>query len=200
MLVPAYKSHATISSGEWVFVDIGFSRDARSCGVAIGDDRPTEMKFAELAPLILEVVRAGTGPMNLLVEAPMSVAFTPTGNPTGRRLERRGARTRYWYAGLGCAVLIAATYLMRQLYEYGSEREIRLFEGFVSFKEKGTKSSHSKDVADLRSVAWNLGQVPGAVVGPEDLKMNAQDRLCSAFAVSGMDLGVPPVVVVGNDF
>ncbi len=199
MLVPADTSHASSPSGKWVFVDIGFSRNARSCGVAIGENDPKEMKFSELAPAILGVVRAGTGPVNLLVEASLSVAFTPGGNPTGRRIEKRGARTRYWYVGLGCAVLVATTYLLRQLYECGSEREIRLFEGFVSFKEKGVKSSHSKDVADLRSVAWNLDHVPGEVVGPDQLKVNPDDRLCSAFAVAGMDLGVPPVVVVSSD-
>ena len=182
-----------------MFVDIGFSRHARSCGIAVGEGIPKEITFAELTPFILEVVCAGTGPMNLLIEAPLSVAFTAEGNPTGRRIDKRGARTRYWYVGPGCAVLVAATYLLRDLYELGSERQIRLFEGFASFKEMRAQSSHCKDVSDLRSVAWNVDQVPGKVVGPEGLKANPDDTLSSAFAVSGMDLGVPPVVVVGSD-
>lgn len=33
----------------------------------------------------------------------------------------------------------------------------------------------------------------------DDLKMNENDTLRSAFAVSGMDLGVPPVVLVGEE-
>ena len=199
MLVPADKSHATPDSGEWVFVDIGFSRDSRSCGVAVGETHPKEITFGDLVPLLLDLVRADSGPMNLLIEAPLSVAFNSRGNPTGRRIEKRGARTRYWYVGLGCTVLVAATYLLRQVHDSGTIRQIRLFEGFVSFKDKGAQSSHAKDVSDLRSVAWSLGRTPGKVVGPEDLKAESGDTLCSAFLVSGMDFGVPPVVVVGSD-
>ena len=199
MLVPATENDATPNSGEWVFVDIGFSRNSRSCGFAVGDSEPQEVVFGSLAPQILSVIGKGRGPLNLLIEAPLSVAFNAKGNPTGRRIEKRGSRTRYWYVGPGCAVLVAATYLLRELYEASPTRQVRLFEGFASFKEQGGSSSHTDDVADLRNIAWSRGQTLGRVVGPDGLKAEKGDILCSAFAVSGMDLGVPPVVVVGND-
>ena len=199
MLVPATENDATPNSGEWVFVDIGFSRNSRSCGFAVGDSEPQEVVFGSLAPQILSVIGKGRGPLNLLIEAPLSVAFNAKGNPTGRRIEKRGYCTRYWYVGSGCTVLVATTYLLRELYEANSTRRVRLFEGFVSFKEQGASSFHTGDVAELRNIAWSRGQTPGRVVGPHELKAEKGDILCSAFAVSGMDLGVPPVVVVGND-
>ena len=199
MIVPATENDAMPNSGEWVFVDIGFSRGLMSCGFAVGDSEPQEVIFGSLAPQILSVISKGRGSLNLLIEAPLSVAFNAKGNPTGRRIEKRGSRTRYWYFGPGCVVLVAATYLLRELYAASPSRQVRLFEGFVSFKEQRVPSSHAGDVAELRNVAWSRGQTPGRVVGPDELKAEEGDILCSAFAVSGMDLGVPPVVVVGLD-
>ena len=74
-------------------------------------------------------------------------------------------------------------------------REIRLFEGFASFKSQGKTSSHAADVAKLRRIAWGESD-EGRIVGRDGLKMRDDDVLHSAFAVSGMDFGVPAVVVV----
>ena len=199
MIVPATKKDVTPNSEEWVFVDMGFSQKKKSCGIAVGDSEPQEVLFSSLAPQILNVISKGCGPLNLLIEAPLSVAFDAEGNPTGRRIEKRGSDTRYWYVGPGCAVLVATTYLLRELDEANLPRQVRLIEGFVSFKEQGISSSHTNDVADLRNIAWGRDQTPGRVVGPNGLKVEKDDFLCSAFAVSGMDLGVPPVVMVGFD-
>lgn len=68
----------------------------------------------------------------------------------------------------------------------------------MSFKERTRRSSHADDVSALRNVAWGRPETPGSVLWRDDLKMNKSDTLCSAFAVSGMDLGVPPVVIVGE--
>ena len=178
---------------------MGFSQNSKSCGIAVGDSEPQEVLFSSLASQILNVISKGRGPLNLLIEAPLSVAFSAKGNPTGRTIEKRGSDTRYWYNGPGCAVLIATTYLLRELHEANLTRQVRLLEGFASFKEQGSPSSHTNDVVDLRNIAWNRGQTPGRVVEPNELKAEKGDFLCSAFAVSGMDLGVPPVVVVGLD-
>ena len=199
MLVPATEKDVTPNSGEWVFVDMGFSQKSKSCGLAVGDSEPQEVLFSSLAPQISNVISNGSGPLNLLIEAPLSVAFDVKGNPTGRRIEKRGSVTRYWYVGPGCTVLIATTYLLRELYEAKFPRQVRLIEGFVSFKEQGRSSSHTNDVADLRNIAWGRDQTPGRVVGPNGLIAEKDDFLCSAFAVSDMDLGVPPVVMVGFD-
>ena len=185
-------------SGDWVFVDIGFAKQGRkTSGIAIGNERPREVEFASLAPLIIKEMCCGSKPMNLLIEAPLSVAFDAEGNPVGRCIEKRGPDTRYWYVGLGCAVLTAATYLLRQLNESVSDRPVRLVEGFASFKVGASrKRSHAEDVCKLRDRAWFRAGAKGRVVAPENLTTKQGDCLVSAFKVSGMDFGVPPVVVL----
>ena len=185
-------------SGEWVFVDIGFAKQGKkTSGIAIGDGQPDEVEFASLAPLIIKEMCHGSRPLNLLIEAPLSVAFDAKGNPVGRCIEKRGRATRYWYVGPGCAVLTAATYLLRQLNETVPARQVRLVEGFASFKSGAPrKRSHAEDVCKLRDRAWNRAGTKGRVVGPENLRAKRGDCLVSAFKVSGMDFGVPPVVVL----
>jgi len=185
-------------SGQWVFVDLGFSQNARSCGLLLHDDNPSDLSFSELQRELISIVTARQAPLNLLLEAPLSIAFNSTGNPTGRSIERRGKKTRYWYVGLGCSVLISATYLLRAIINAEPTREIRLFEGLASFKPKGTTSSHSSDVIALGKVGWERESRAGAIVPPGELKMSPTDRLLSAFLVSGMDFGIPPVVVLGG--
>ena len=195
MTVPGTRDAASRDSGEWVFVDIGFSQNSKSCGIAIGDSEPRAILYGDLGPLIAHELNKGSSPLNLLIEAPLSVAFNANGNPTGRKIEKRGGDTRYWYVGAGAATLLATTHLLRRLYDMHPAREIRLFEGFASFKSKGSPSSHEADVSKLRRVAWG-GSDKGRIVGREGLKMRGDDILLSAFAVSGMDFGVPAVMVV----
>jgi hypothetical protein len=137
-------------------------------------------------------------PLNLLLEAPLSIAFTKDGNPTGRSIEKGPEGTRYWYVGLGCAVLVAATHLVRAVAAADAQREIRLFEGFVSFKPKGVRSRHTDDVAGLRDVVWHPERYPAAITPPEKLALDPTDVVCSAFAVLGLDTGIPPVIAAGT--
>ena len=195
MIVPGVPQMASRDSGKWVFVDIGFSQDSKSCGIAIGDSAPHAIHYGDLGPQIAHEVSNGSCPMNLLIEAPLSIAFNAKGCPTGRKIERRDGSTRYWYVGAGAATLLAAMHLLRQLHDMHPAREIRLFEGFASFKSKEEASSHAADVSKLRSVAWG-GSDKGRIVCREGLKMWDNDCLNSAFAVSGMDFGVPAVVVL----
>ena len=185
-------------SGEWVFVDLGFAEKAKSCGLLLGDGKPEEVSFSQLKARLLAVVASDQGPLNLLIEAPLSIAFNENGNPTGRAVEKRGSQTRYWYVGLGCSVLVSATYLLRAIYEAHSHREIRLFEGFASFKPKGTRSSHSNDVVNLRKVIWDGDSTSGFVVSAEKLCVSPEHQLLSAFHVAGMDFGVPAVIALGS--
>ena len=196
MIVPGTREAASRDSGEWVFVDIGFSQKSKTCGIAIGDSKPHVILYGDLGCRIADELKKGSSPLNLLIEAPLSVAFNANGCPTGRKIEKRGGDTRYWYVGAGAATLLATTYLLRRLYyDMHSVREVRLFEGFASFKSKESHSSHAADVSKLRSVIWG-GRDNGTIVGPEGLKMSGDDILQSAFAVSGMDFGVPAVVMV----
>jgi len=194
MIRAGLAAEAKRSSGEWVFVDLGFAQAAKSCGVLVNDGTPLEVSFSQLRTDMLELVASNGNPLNLLIEAPLSVAFNERGNPTGRRIERRGKQTRYWYVGLGCSVLVAATYLLRSIHDAQSKREIRLFEGFASFKPKGIRSSHRDDVLNLRRVIWDGDPTYGRIVAPWRLAASPDHRLQSAFVVAGMDFGVPPVV------
>jgi hypothetical protein len=84
---------------------------------------------------------------------------------------------------------------MRAITDARARREVRLLEGLVSFKQKGGASDHQQDGCDLRSVAWGetgLGHIECA----EKLAACKTDALQSAFAVAGMNYGVPPVVLV----
>jgi len=183
----------TRGSGDWLFIDVGFAERSRSCGLLLGDGDPVEVTFADLVSRGQAVVSESTSPLNLLIEAPLSVAFTATGNPTGRSVEKRDSGTRYWYVGLGCGVLVAALYFLSGLSRVTSRRDVRLFEGFASFKTRGAKSSHTGDV---REAVWHPEQHPKAIVPPDGLPRTSTDTVLSAFKVAGMDYRVPPVVVI----
>lgn len=198
MIGAGLTTEATRTSGQWVFVDLGFAKAAKSCGLLVGDGTPKEVSFSKLKTEVLEIVATGRMPLNLLIEAPLSVAFNKNGNPTGRSIERRESQSRYWYVGLGCSVLVAATYLLRAIHDAGGQRGIRLFEGLASFKPKGVRSSHSDDVLNLRQVIWKGDSKLGSIVPSENLAASPEDRLQSAFLVAGMDFGIPPVVVLYN--
>lgn len=182
--------------GEWVVADVGFSSTDRTCGWLDGDQAPLNRTFAELQEaLIATALRVGS-PLNLVIEAPLSVAFGAAGNPAGRSIEKHDdGRHRYWHEGLGTTVLLSAMHLLRAVVDARPQREIRLFEGFVSFKPKG-RSDHCRDVLQLVDIAWGRS-ASGRIVWPDQLKRHPDDCLRSAFAVAGMDFGVPPVLITG---
>jgi len=213
---------------EWLFIDIGFSSKNESCGylhqTGSTDEIPCVKKFGELLKAVQEVVTENIEkPLYLVIEAPLSVAFDNDRNdrnPVGRAIEKDGARTRYWYVGAGASVLLATTYLLRMICDNHPKRDIRLFEGFVSFKDKNLneektvtnstnesgKSEHEKDVTALRDAVkagkWrgedgdNTKLYPELLSETEHFKMKDHHLIESAFKVAGMDFGVPPVIKV----
>ena len=183
-------------AGAWAFVDIGFSKSAKSCGLLCDDGEPSVMTYANLVARLTSMTSESGRALHLVIEAPLSAAFNVAGNPTGRSIEKRDGKARNWYVGPGAAVLLAATYLLRDLECSSPVREIRLLEGFVSFKPKGSKSSHSTDVIALREVIWNPSAKRGRIFHKEQLASSPSDIVRSSFAVAGMDFGVPPVVLV----
>ena len=182
-------------SGHWLFVDIGFSARKRSCGVVKGAGRPQQCTFGELVKLVVgEANTAADQPLHLLLEAPLSAAFNRDGNPTGRSVEKsKDGLTRYWYMGSGALTLIASGYLLRELIKCGVQRDVKLFEGFLSFKPSGAKSSHASDAKKLQKVVWN--PTPRSIVPPCKLTVKDDDILKSAHEFTGQDFGVPPVVL-----
>ncbi|MCQ8895247.1 hypothetical protein NQT62_02190 [Limnobacter humi] len=189
-------AEATRDSGEWIFVDPGFASSAKSCGLLLQDQEPICVSFSELQLQLVRQVRASELPLNLAIEAPLSVAFGKEGNPVGRSVERRDRQARYWYVGLGCSVLVSATYLVRAITEAIPTREVRLFEGLVSFKTREKPSDHRADVQSLKNVVWGFAGC-GRIISPDELAASPQDKVVSAFHVAGMSYGVPPVISVG---
>lgn len=181
------------NTGEWLVLDIGFANKASSCGLLINGELAKNIRFNDAIENICSFIYDSGQPVNLVIEAPLSVAFDRLGNPVGRRIEKQGSKTRYWYVGLGCSVMVAAMYLVRAISELKTITEVRLFEGFVSFKDKGVRSNHIRDVELIWNVIKNESSL-GEIFSHEDLCMNQSDRLQSAFLVSGLDLGIPPVI------
>ncbi len=191
MIIAGTTEEVIWGSGNWVFLDIGFSNKSRTCGLLFGDGDPKEYSFSDASTKIRDFIKDADSSVNLVIEAPLSVAFDEKGNPKGREPEKRGGKTRYWYELGGCLVMVAATYLLRDLTNLSLETEVRLFEGFVSFKDKATESSHSRDVLALRDTVKCPGEF---ITEPSKLKIVPSDKLFSAFKVCGMDYGVPPVI------
>ena len=79
-----------------------------------------------------------------------------------------------------------------QIFENG----IRLFEGFVSFKEAGT--DNRKDVSALREKVKNALQCQDSIYDPEELKLSESDEICSAFRLADLDCGIPAVIIAGE--
>ena len=195
MIIAGTKSEISLSSGDWLILDIGFASNAKSCGLMINHNPPVELRLDEAIKTICGFISNSKIPVNLVIEAPLSVAFDSKGNPKGRTIEKQGSKTRYWYVSLGCTVMVAALYLVKAIAEISNNVETRLFEGFVSFKKTDSKSNHSKDVILLREVIENPHQFTEAIIEPETLKMAVTDSLQSTFLIAGIDAGIPVIIM-----
>lgn len=183
-----------VASGDWLIVDVGFSATKKSCGYRDVAGQALEVTFSDLIERILKEAKRETDhPLNLLFEAPLSIAFDEKGNPTARKIEKRGKETRYWYVGLGCSVLVATTHILKKIVDSKPTREIRLFEGMASFKTLDQGHTHRGDVERLFKALKSPDGI-AEKVDPEKLRSKKTDRLESAFKVAGMDFNVPPVL------
>lgn len=191
---------ATADRADWAIVDIGFSSTKKSCGIGICRagiwEKPQEIAFGELTETLSDLISSPEHtPLNLVIEAPLSVAFNAQGNPVGRIFEKHtdSVKTRYWYVGAGSSVLLAAVYLLRSIHNCPSRsRDIRLFEGFVSFKD-GIKSSHAEDVNGLWQAIQELQQSQSN--SQEPFSRGKGDRTEPALNIANISLGgIPPVI------
>lgn len=190
-------------SVEWIIVDLGFSARQRSCGIwTEAYEEPVVLTFGCLVKRVCkEAQDADRGPLNLLLEAPLSVAFKKNGNPTRRQCDAKDGKYRPWYVNAGATTLIAADHLLRNLNDCQIQREVRLFEGFVSFKapkddanpSKKRINPHKHDVLQLKHAVWNPN--PACIFAPWELKQQKNDTVRSAFAFLYKGL-VPPVIRV----
>ena len=192
-------------SGQWLIVDIGFSSTDPSCGVWNGTGEPVVVTFGDLVKLATrEVQEAGPQPLNLLIEAPLSVAFQQNGNPIRRSCDSQGDKTRDWYVNAGAATLVAAGFLLREL-SGCQQRTVRLFEGFVSFKSSEDRSiskakrrieAHKSDVWKLKNAVWTGANAQ--IFDPGELGQKLDLRIESAFPFLDKHL-IPPVILIKPD-
>ncbi|OQX60720.1 MAG: hypothetical protein B5M56_10585 [Desulfococcus sp. 4484_241] len=194
MIRAGKTNEISTESGEWLILDIGFANKTKSCCLLINERDPEELQFSEAVRCIRKHIDDANKPVNLIVEAPLSVAFDAKGNPKGRSVEKQGSKTRYWYVGPGCTVMVATIYLVKALYDSNPSNEVRLFEGFVSFKNTNEKSNHSRDVQLLREVIEMPNKFRSSIIDPDALKTSDSDVLQSAFWVAGIDTGIPPLI------
>jgi hypothetical protein len=129
-----------------------------------------------------------------VIEAPLSVCFDSKGNPKGRSIEKEQNRTRYWYVGAGCVVMVAALYLIRDIQVTSGDTLVRLFEGFVSYKNSSPRSNHKADVCALREIVRSPNKFRNSLYSSEQLKMDGSDQLYSALRITGFDCGIPAVI------
>jgi hypothetical protein len=171
------------SSGIWFILDIGFSSKRKTCGFLLHDDEPKKAKFDEAIEAVIKAAQENKI-LNLVIEAPLSVAFDKYGNPKARAYEKQGNKTRYWYAGPVCAVMVAAMYLMKKVFDSNPSNEIRLFEGFVSYKSREEKSNHLRDVERLRESIRDPKKFRDCFIEPNSLAIDQDDTIESVFKVS----------------
>lgn len=211
------KTNKTTSGEDplWVIIDIGFSGRGRSCGITInGKEIPDpiagyrsasqastklgDKHYGMLCPAITEWLESTKKPscypaLNLMIEAPLSMAFArrgepdcqlesaTQGNPIARipdQLEETDGngqvhrKLRLWYTQPAAGLMIASMRLVQELSAALQDWKIRLFEGFVSFKTGQETGGHWEDTCKL----WNalptattaLLNLQGPIVGSED--------------------------------
>ena len=187
-------------SGQWLIVDVGFSSTEPTSGVWNGTGEPHVVTFGDLVELATrEVRKASPQPLNLLLEAPLSVAFHQNGNPTRRCCDTYKGKHRDWYVNAGATTLIAACRLLWALHRCERQRDVRLFEGFASFKsaqdtpktKAAREEKHKDDALDLKNAVWTRHNAE--LFDPGKLRQHPTDCIESAFPFLDEDL-VPPVI------
>jgi hypothetical protein len=236
------KGHSEDYKGPpWVIIDIGFSNNSRSCGVTIngkqipdpvGPYRVTSCKpktlgdkhYGMLCPAITQWLsqHQSSGPnrpVNLMIEAPLSMAFTKRSEPGGKlqgahqgnpiaripdRLEgsdtndRTQVQQRLWYTQPASGLMIASIRLIQELAIALDGWNIRLFEGFVSFKKGDERTGHWRDTYKL----WHALQVEdkapkplsSAIINPQKAIAQSVLELINLSSTSE----VPPVLRVSG--
>ena len=205
-IIAGDKNDIKVGQNEWLIVDIGFSSTNLSCGVWGGGGETKVVTFGDLVELVRrEFARDDAPDLNLLIEAPLSVAIQKNGNPIPRLCDRLPNRCqpRPWYVNAGATTLIAAQFLFRELHCHEVRRTVRLFEGFISFKRasEGNKTArlkeaeHIEDVLKLKNAIWTPANAE--VLEPDNLTEYGNRIESSAFPFLDKHL-IPPVILINS--
>ena len=188
-----------IEKGLWIILDIGASRQ-ETCGLKISNAEAKSLSYSGATKAILSAIRASNDDtINLVIEAPLSMAYDKDGNPKGRRPEKRGSDNRYWYIGAGAVVALSTLPLIKIIAsKFADEpRTIQLFEAFVTFKSGAIPNidPHVYDVEMIYETLKNKESQPDSFIAPDKLKFESSDQIMSALLLLGLGSGVPLLIV-----
>ena len=172
-------------SGDWIIIDMGFANRTNSCGVAIGSAKARRFWFGDLVKKVIEEAqKKKREELNLLLEAPLSMAFDHKENPVKRSFEDLD---HAWYRNSGAAMMLAAIRLIDRLDSSDRKREVRLFEAYAPLKG----ANHARVAAALRKVVKR--PIPDRFVKACDIAPTSK-CLIPAYRVTNGDRKIPPVV------
>ena len=128
-----------------VAVDLGFSGASKSCGVAFHSTsaqlHSENCTFPNAIRAVADFMRK-TREGVLILEAPLSAAFGPAGNPCARHEIERGTTPRWWSLRAGATMSLAALHFCRGLQSHlPNNFRLHLVEGFVTGDASGEHSA-----------------------------------------------------------
>ncbi len=133
-----------------VAVDLGYSENARSCGVAwSGCEDPCHKRFGAAMPYVAAILNQHPNAV-LVLEAALSTFHNPAGNPCLRGEFERG---RGWYWGPGASSTLAAQRFLSELAEL-LRQPVLLAEAFLSNKKQRTR--HGDDADTIVRRFWDV--------------------------------------------
>ena len=142
-----------LSSLPALAIDMGFSGDRPTCGIAFRAQGSREvarkrLQFGECVDFTSKTL-ASVSEAVLIVEAPLSAAFDRRGNPQARGAFEANPKPCWWSAGPGAAMALAAQYFLRALPGAGAGgQKCHLIEGFVTGVDSGDHAEVAERLID----------------------------------------------------
>jgi hypothetical protein len=210
-MTPIFRSgtsqRARTSKQEIVIaVDLGFSKRAKSCGLAWRKAGTVDAKSLRYGECIATVggLLSQVSSADLILEAPLSGFFSESGDPIERgNFERKSAvaeragQARYWYTGPGAATCLAAVFFLRRLKADlaapaapgQSPLTVTLYEGFITFKTG--RSRHDHDARRMLECFQDAEEVVDVSLPPGSTAITVLDVVLASGAREP-----PPAIVI----
>ncbi|MBL8028857.1 MAG: hypothetical protein JNL74_20700 [Fibrobacteres bacterium] len=145
-------------------MDVGFSSESKSCGVATVTHNRTaiescKLRFAEAITHIIKFAESHSS-FVLVLEAPLSSTFNEKGNPVERGHFEKVPKDKLWYCQAGASMSLAALHILRQLDANNSiqSKQVHLIEGFVVGDASGDHAEVAKKLLrsclDVKEEEW----------------------------------------------